>query len=35
MVIADAADGMEYPMITMDAGRNPEYHSLLAHEIRT
>ena len=33
MVIADAADGMEYPMITMDANRDPGYHSLLAHEI--
>ena len=33
MVVADAADGMEYPMITMDANRNPGYHSLLAHEI--
>lgn len=33
MVVADAQDGMEYPMITMDAGRNPEYHSLLVHEI--
>ncbi|MFN8310852.1 MAG: M1 family aminopeptidase [Chitinophagales bacterium] len=33
MVVADAADGMEYPMITMDAGREPEYHHLLTHEI--
>lgn len=33
MVVADAADGMEYPMITMDAGRDPGYHSLLAHEV--
>ena len=33
MVVADAQDGMEYPMITMDAGRNPDYHSLLVHEI--
>ncbi len=33
MVVADAADGMEYPMITMDGGRNPDYHSLLVHEV--
>ncbi len=33
MVVADAQDGMEYPMLTLDAGRNPEYHSLLVHEI--
>jgi aminopeptidase N len=33
MVVADAQDGMEYPMLTLDGGRNPEYHSLLVHEI--
>jgi aminopeptidase N len=33
MVAADASDGMEYPMITMDGGREPGYHSLLVHEI--
>lgn len=33
MVAADASDGMEYPMITMDGGREPGYRSLLAHEI--
>jgi Peptidase family M1 domain len=33
MVVADAADGMEYPMLTLDGGREPDYHSLLAHEI--
>ncbi|MCW3125769.1 MAG: hypothetical protein JWO03_1427 [Bacteroidetes bacterium] len=33
MVVADAQDGMEYPMITMDGGRNPGYHSLLVHEV--
>ena len=33
MVVADAGDGMEYPMITMDGGKEPEYHSLLIHEI--
>src|SRR5690606_788955 len=33
MVAADAADGMEYPMITLDGGRNPGYRGLLVHEI--
>lgn len=33
MVVADAADGMEYPMLTLDGGREPDYHSLLAHEV--
>lgn len=33
MVVCDAQDGMEYPMITLDGGREPDYHSLLAHEI--
>ncbi|KAA5534567.1 M1 family metallopeptidase [Taibaiella lutea] len=33
MVAADARDGMEYPMITMDGGRNPDYGKLLVHEI--
>jgi hypothetical protein len=33
MVAADANDGMEYPMITMDGGRDPGYHGLLIHEI--
>ncbi len=33
MVAADARDGMEYPMITMDNGVDPLYHGLLAHEI--
>jgi aminopeptidase N len=32
MVIADAEDGMEYPMITMDRG-TPPTHGLLVHEI--
>lgn len=33
MVAADAADGMEYPMLTLDGGSNPGYKSLLVHEI--
>jgi hypothetical protein len=33
MVAADANDGMEYPMITMDGGREPGYRGLLVHEI--
>src|SRR5690606_32537758 len=32
MVVADARDGMEYPMLTLDGGRDPGYRSLLAHE---
>lgn len=33
IVVADAADGMEYPMITMDGGRDKEYRSLFVHEV--
>jgi hypothetical protein len=33
MVAADARDGMEYPMLTLDGGRDPDYHGLLVHEI--
>ncbi len=33
MVAADAADGMEYPMLTLDGGRDPSYRGLLVHEI--
>jgi aminopeptidase N len=33
MVVADAADGMEYPMLTLDGGRDPEYRGLLVHEV--
>jgi hypothetical protein len=33
IVAADAADGMEYPMITLDGGAEPGYRGLLAHEI--
>lgn len=33
MIVADARDGMEYPMLTLDGGFDPSYRSLLAHEI--
>lgn len=33
MVAADAQDGMEYPMLTLDGGSDPGYHGLLVHEI--
>ncbi|MBL7965027.1 MAG: M1 family metallopeptidase [Flavobacteriales bacterium] len=33
MVVADARDGMEYPMLTLDSGRDPDYRGLLVHEI--
>lgn len=33
MIVADANDGMEYPMLTLDGGEDPTYRGLLAHEI--
>ncbi len=33
IVVADAADGMEYPMLTLDGGRDVEYRGLLVHEV--
>jgi len=33
MVAADAKDGMEYPMLTLDNGSDPGYRSLFIHEI--
>ncbi len=33
MIAADARDGMEYPMLTLDGGSDPGYRSLLVHEI--
>ena len=33
IVAADARDGMEYPMITMDGGAEPGYRNLFTHEI--
>ncbi|MCB9170927.1 MAG: M1 family metallopeptidase [Flavobacteriales bacterium] len=32
MVVADARDGMEYPMLTLDSGNEPNYRSLFMHE---
>ncbi|MGE0569304.1 MAG: M1 family aminopeptidase, partial [Bacteroidia bacterium] len=33
MICADAQDGMEYPMITLDGGWDPNYRSLFVHEM--
>jgi hypothetical protein len=33
MVAADAQDGMEYPMLTLDGGSAPGYTNLFSHEI--
>lgn len=33
MVVADARDGMEYPMLTLDSDEEPGYRSLFMHEI--
>jgi peptidase M1-like protein len=33
IVAADARDGMEYPMITLDGGSEPGYRGLFTHEI--
>ncbi len=33
MIVADAEDGMEYPMLTLDGGSSPGYFGLLAHEV--
>ncbi|HEU4716328.1 MAG TPA: M1 family metallopeptidase, partial [Bacteroidia bacterium] len=33
MIVADAQDGMEYPMLTLDGGYDPNYRSLIAHEV--
>ncbi len=33
MIAADANDGMEYPMLTLDGGKEPGYRGLLVHEI--
>jgi aminopeptidase N len=33
MIVADAQDGMEYPMLTLCGGFDPEYRSLLIHEM--
>ncbi len=33
MIAADANDGMEYPMLTLDGGSDPGYRGLFIHEI--
>ncbi len=33
MIVADARSGMEYPMITLDGGRDPGFRGLLVHEV--
>ncbi|MBI2967095.1 MAG: M1 family metallopeptidase [Bacteroidetes bacterium] len=33
MIVADARDGMEYPMLTLDGGLDPDYRGLFMHEI--
>lgn len=33
IIVADARDGMEYPMLTLDGGTDPGYRGLLAHEV--
>jgi len=33
IIVADAKDGMEYPMITLDGGTDPGHRGLLVHEI--
>lgn len=33
MIVADARDGMEYPMLTLDGGSSPGYYGLIAHEV--
>ena len=33
IIVADARSGMEYPMITLDRGKDPGYRGLLIHEI--
>lgn len=33
IVAADARDGMEYPMLTLNGGTSPGYYYLIAHEV--
>ena len=33
IIIADARDGMEYPMLTLDNGTYPQHQGLVAHEV--
>lgn len=33
MIVADARDGMEYPMLTLDGGSEPDHRGLFVHEV--
>lgn len=33
ITVADAQDGMEYPMLTLDGGFDPDYRDLISHEV--
>lgn len=33
MICADARDGMEYPMLTLNGGKDPDYRTLFIHEM--
>ena len=33
IVVADASSGMEYPMLTMDSGTDPDYAYIFSHEV--
>ncbi|MFH1005845.1 MAG: M1 family metallopeptidase [Bacteroidota bacterium] len=33
IIVADARDGMEYPMLTLCGGFDPNYRTLIAHEV--
>jgi aminopeptidase N len=33
IVVADARDGMEYPMLTLCSGRSPDYDYVISHEV--
>lgn len=33
IIAADARDGMEYPMLTLDGGMEPTHHGVIAHEV--
>jgi len=33
MIVADARDGMEYPMLTLNGGNSPGNHFVIAHEV--
>jgi hypothetical protein len=33
IIVADAESGMEYPMLTMDGGIDPDYKYVIAHEV--